>query len=246
MSDEPSWPADLAGVTESIVTTLGPNDLWNVAALGLHEPADGGPVTATTWGRTRTWRNFCERGEGYVQFTRDPVDFAEAALSVREEPNPVVSSADAWVRVRADRLDEGEEAASSGSSGRSTPSSPGSSGLSSRRRTAGTRPSSRRPSRPHDSTCRPTTARRCWTGCDTSSRSSRRPGASASGPPLSGSANWSTRSGSEQATRKNGRPSVACCVAHPLDTPPCWSGHRAAGPVPGDKRSRPVPKSNPF
>jgi len=109
MSDEPSWPVELAGVTESIVTTLGPNDLWNVAALGLHEPADEGLVTATTWGRTRTWRNFCERGEGYVQFTRDPVDFAEAALSVREEPNPVLSSADAWVRVRADRLDEGED-----------------------------------------------------------------------------------------------------------------------------------------
>ena len=103
-----SWPVELAGVTESIVTTLGPNDLWNVAALGLHEP-DGGPVTATTWGRTRTWRNFRERGEGYVQFTRDPVDFAEAALSVREEPEPVLASVDAWVRVEVERLADGEE-----------------------------------------------------------------------------------------------------------------------------------------
>ena len=41
------------------------------------------PVTATTYGRTRTWRNFRERGGGYVQFTRDPVDFVEAALLVR-------------------------------------------------------------------------------------------------------------------------------------------------------------------
>jgi len=103
------WPVELAGVTESVATTLGPNGLWNVAALGLHEPEDDGPVTATTWGRTRTWRNFDERGEGYVQFTRDPVDFAEAALSVREESKPVLSSADAWVRVSVERLADGED-----------------------------------------------------------------------------------------------------------------------------------------
>ncbi|MBX0285009.1 DUF447 domain-containing protein [Haloarcula salinisoli] len=108
-ASEAAWPVDLAGVTESVVTTLGPNELWNVAALGLHEPEDDGPVTATTWGRTRTWRNFDERGEGYVQFTRDPVDFAEAALSVREESEPVLTSADAWVRVRVERLADGED-----------------------------------------------------------------------------------------------------------------------------------------
>ncbi len=118
------WPVDLRGVTESIVTTLGPNDRWNVAALGLHAPpvagSDAGtdvagsgssdlPVTATTWGRTRTWRNFAARGEGYVQFTRDPVDFVEAALTVREEDEPVLGSADAWCRVEVDRRDAGEE-----------------------------------------------------------------------------------------------------------------------------------------
>ncbi|WP_324662583.1 DUF447 domain-containing protein [Haloarcula sediminis] len=109
MTGATDWPVELAGVTESVVTTLGPNELYNVAALGLHEPEDGGPVTATTWGRTRTWRNFRERGEGHVQFTRDPVDFAEAALSVREEAEPVLDSADAWVRVSVERLDEGED-----------------------------------------------------------------------------------------------------------------------------------------
>ena len=108
-ASDSAWPVDLAGVTESVVTTLGPNELWNVAALGLHEPEGDGPVRATTWGRTRTWRNFEERGEGYVQFTRDPVDFAEAALSVREESEPVLASADAWVRVSVDRLDGGED-----------------------------------------------------------------------------------------------------------------------------------------
>ena len=52
------WPVDLRGVTESIVATLGPNDRWNMAALGLHAPDDSGePVTATTWGNTRTRRN---------------------------------------------------------------------------------------------------------------------------------------------------------------------------------------------
>ncbi|PSP85370.1 DUF447 domain-containing protein [Halobacteriales archaeon QS_6_64_34] len=109
MTESADWPVELAGVTESVVTTLGPNGLYNVAALGLHEPDADGKVTATTWGRTRTWRNFSERGEGHVQFTRDPVDFAEAALSVREEAEPVLDSADAWVRVRVERLSEGED-----------------------------------------------------------------------------------------------------------------------------------------
>ena len=109
MTESAAWPVDLAGVTESVVTTLGPNELYNVAALGLHEPDEEGRVTATTWGRTRTWRNFRERGEGYVQFTRDPVDFAEAALSVREESEPVLDSADAWARVSVERLADGED-----------------------------------------------------------------------------------------------------------------------------------------
>lgn len=100
------WPVDLRGVTESIVTTRGPGDRWNVAALGLHA---GDPVTARTWGRTRTWRNFRERGGGYLQFTRDPVDFVDAALAIREQEKPVLASADAWVRVRTARVDAGRE-----------------------------------------------------------------------------------------------------------------------------------------
>ena len=116
MTATDDWPVELRGVTESVVTTLGPNDRWNVAALGLHAPGDGegddkrgngdddgkgsaSVVFARTWGRTRTWRNFTERGEGYVQFTTDPVDFAEAAMTVREEDEPILSSADAWARV---------------------------------------------------------------------------------------------------------------------------------------------------
>ncbi|WP_227354696.1 DUF447 domain-containing protein [Haladaptatus salinisoli] len=99
------WPVELRGVTESVVTTLGPNDLWNAAALGLRA---GDPVTARTWGNTRTRRNFRRRGGGVVQFTRDPVDFADAALSIREESGAVLDSADAWVEVEVERVDSGE------------------------------------------------------------------------------------------------------------------------------------------
>lgn len=99
------WPVELRGVTESVVTTLGPNELWNVAALGLHA---GDPVTVRTWGDTRTRRNFHRQGGGVVQFTRDPVDFVDAALSIREEERPVLESADAWVEVDVEQVDFGE------------------------------------------------------------------------------------------------------------------------------------------
>ena len=102
------WPVELRGVTESVVTTRGPNDRWNVAALGLFAPSGAGePVTARTWGRTRTRGNFEERGGGYVQFTRDPVDFVDAACSIREEDEPVLESADAWARVEVEPLERG-------------------------------------------------------------------------------------------------------------------------------------------
>ncbi|MFC7098667.1 DUF447 domain-containing protein [Halobaculum marinum] len=107
------WPVALAGVTESVVATLGPNDLWNVAALGLHAPDHDGrsataPVRARTWGRTRTWRNFRERGGGVVQFVTDPREFVDAAVTIREEPTPVLDSADAWAEVDVERVDAGE------------------------------------------------------------------------------------------------------------------------------------------
>lgn len=103
------WPVDREGVVETVTTTLGPNDRWNVAALGVENLAGDGPATARTWGRTRTWRNFRERGGGYVQFTRDPVDFVEAALTVREEDEPVLDSADAWVEVEVEPRESGED-----------------------------------------------------------------------------------------------------------------------------------------
>ncbi|MFC6785477.1 DUF447 domain-containing protein [Halobaculum halobium] len=107
------WPVDLAGVTESVVATLGPNGLWNLAALGLHAPERDGrdpdaPVRARTWGRTRTWRNFTERGGGVVQFVADPRDFVDAAATVREAERPVLGSADAWAEVTVERVDDGE------------------------------------------------------------------------------------------------------------------------------------------
>lgn len=115
MSD--GWPTSWDGVAESVTTTCGPNGRWNVAALGVHAPEGGvvagdrpaDPIRARTWGRTRTWRNFTERGRGYVQFTRDPVDFVEAACSVREEPEPVLDSAAAWAAVSAEAVDSGTD-----------------------------------------------------------------------------------------------------------------------------------------
>ncbi|WP_049970526.1 DUF447 domain-containing protein [Haladaptatus cibarius] len=102
---ESDWPVELRGVTESIVTTLGPNDLWNVAALGLHAE---NPVTAKTWGNTRTRRNFHRQGGGVIQFTRDPVDFVDATLSIREEEGAILDSADAWVEVEVEQVDSGK------------------------------------------------------------------------------------------------------------------------------------------
>ncbi|MFC4541967.1 DUF447 domain-containing protein [Halosolutus amylolyticus] len=105
-TDSIAWPVTLTGVTETVVTTLGPNGLWNAAALGLFA---GDPVTARTWGNTRTRRNLHRQGEAYVQFTRDPVDFADAALSIYELEEPILDSAGAWVRVRVEQVDSGTE-----------------------------------------------------------------------------------------------------------------------------------------
>lgn len=112
MMDTPEgWPAVITGVTEALVTTCGPDDRWNVAALGLREPPENGEaVVARTWGRTRTRRNFTSRGGGYVQFTRDPIDFVEAACTIRQEPDPVLASADAWVTVEVERVRAGDTA----------------------------------------------------------------------------------------------------------------------------------------
>lgn len=95
-----AWPVELAGVTESVVTTRGPDGLWNVAALGLI--ADE-PVRARTWGRTRTFKNFERTGRGYVQFVSDPVVFVDAALGILERPEPILQTADAWVEVEVER-----------------------------------------------------------------------------------------------------------------------------------------------
>ena len=115
----PGWPVALRGITESIVTTRGPDDRWNVAVLGLHAPdieetenqrgAADLQVTARTWGRTRTWRNFRERGTGYVQFVEDPLVFVDGALGIREQEHPVLDDAYAWVEVSVERRDSGTD-----------------------------------------------------------------------------------------------------------------------------------------
>lgn len=101
------WPLDLGGVTETVVTTRGPDDLWNAAALGLH---GGDPVTARTWGQTRTRQNFEARGRGFVQFLTDPEVFVEAALGISEHDDPVLDATAAWAEIRVDRVDDGTDA----------------------------------------------------------------------------------------------------------------------------------------
>ncbi|MFB6219461.1 MAG: DUF447 domain-containing protein [Halobacteriaceae archaeon] len=103
--DGAGWPVALRGVTESVVTTRQPDGAWNAAALGLFA---GDPVTARTWGETRTRRNFERTGAGYVQFVADPLLFVEAALGIHESDDPLLA-ADAWVEVAVERADAGRE-----------------------------------------------------------------------------------------------------------------------------------------
>ncbi|ADE05114.1 DUF447 domain-containing protein [Haloferax volcanii] len=117
--DGDDWPVELRGVTETVVATLGPNDRWNFAALGVHAPETDGdppastpsppPATATTWGNTRTRRNFHRQGGGVVQFVSDPRAFVEAAMTIYERDSPVLDSADAWAEVEATPVDSGED-----------------------------------------------------------------------------------------------------------------------------------------
>lgn len=146
------WPVGLRGVTESIVTTYGPNDRWNAAALGLHAPdpdsdsthkskgesdeqnkeseqntaesydsgsaavesaaesetGDKSIITATTWGNTRTRRNFHREGSGVVQFVSDPRAFVAAATTIYEVDEPVLDTAHAWAEVTVKHLEQGE------------------------------------------------------------------------------------------------------------------------------------------
>ncbi len=110
MSGDAEWPLDLHGVTETLVTTLGPNDRWNVAALGVHAPAESDALaTATTWGNTRTKRNFHRQGGGVVQFLRDPELFVRGAMEIYEVEDPVLEAAGAWVEVAVESVAEGSE-----------------------------------------------------------------------------------------------------------------------------------------
>lgn len=99
------WPVALEGLTETVITTRGPEGRWNAAALGV---TAGEPATARTWGRTRTRLNLDRTGEGYVLLLDDPVVFTEAALSVLETEAPVLDAAAAWTRVTAETTASGE------------------------------------------------------------------------------------------------------------------------------------------
>ena len=94
-----AWPTAICGITETVITTRGPNGRWNAAALGLHR--DAARVTAQTYGRTRTWRNLRADGRGVINLITDPLQFVRAALSVYEPPEPVLSGTAAVIEVTA-------------------------------------------------------------------------------------------------------------------------------------------------
>ncbi len=110
MTTASDWPVELRGVLETVVATEEPAGTWNIAALGVHAPTATEPPWARTWGRTRTRRNFTQRGHGVIQFVDDPVAFVEAALSVWEQSDAVVKDASGWVAVETRRFDSGTEA----------------------------------------------------------------------------------------------------------------------------------------
>jgi len=126
MTQTPEWPVELRGVTESVVATLGPNGLWNMAALGLHAPDEPGePVEATTWGNTRTKRNFHRQSGGVVQFTADPREFVDSAMTIHEQSESVLPNADAWVEVEVESVDTGVDGGTEWERWELTPTEPG-------------------------------------------------------------------------------------------------------------------------
>nr|WP_233255152.1 DUF447 domain-containing protein [Halopenitus persicus] len=107
-------------MTETVVATRGPDGMWNLAALGVHAPdrdafvagtddAEAAP-TARTYGRTRTRRNVERTGHGVIQFTSDPREFVDAALTIDEQSDPLLANADAYVEVEFTRVDRVVEA----------------------------------------------------------------------------------------------------------------------------------------
>ncbi len=98
------WPLKMEGIVETIVTTQEESGLWNVAVLGLH---GGDIVTARTWGNTRTRKNFNKRNEGYIQFIRDSMLFAEAALGIIEHKDPIIKGACAWIKIKPISIETG-------------------------------------------------------------------------------------------------------------------------------------------
>jgi len=112
------WPVRLSGVTETIVATRGPNDRWNQGMLGISPPDDDGTAiesgetaaaSARSFGRTRTRRNLDAGRTAYLQFTTDPIDVVDAALTTFETAAPMLAATDAWTRISGETLGRSNE-----------------------------------------------------------------------------------------------------------------------------------------
>ncbi len=109
-TEDVEWPVEVHGVLETVITTRQPDGCWNAAALGITGP---NPVTARTWGQTRTRVNLAREGKGVVQFVTDPVVFVSAALEIVETTSPVLDAACATVEVTAIEREAGRTKGSS-------------------------------------------------------------------------------------------------------------------------------------
>ncbi len=107
-----AWPRAFDGIIESVIATEEPDGQWNLAALGLHAPEDhqpSDPLSARTWGNTRTRGNLDRGSAAHVQLVDDPVDFVSAALDRWEREEPVLPSAAASTTITAQRRESGTE-----------------------------------------------------------------------------------------------------------------------------------------
>lgn len=103
-----TWPVDLDGVVETIISTKCSDGTYHHAAIGLRD-GDGTAAAARTWGQTVTASNLSRSTSGTIQILADPLVFVEASLGTYQTPNPVLESANAWIRADAECINRGEE-----------------------------------------------------------------------------------------------------------------------------------------
>jgi len=99
-----------ARITETVATTHDEDGVPNAAPMGVLK--EDGETYARLWEGSTTLENIRATKEVVVNFTRDPVVYAETALgddSSRFVTDGRLSDADGWVRCDTERATEREE-----------------------------------------------------------------------------------------------------------------------------------------